>query len=59
MRLGSSKDAEEVKSHAFFSEIDWNSFSNKITEPPFKPKLNGIKDLRCFDKVSHLSTFFK
>jgi len=49
--LGSIKDAEEVKSHPFFAEVDWKLLHEKKIDPPFKPKLNGPKDLRFFDKV--------
>ena len=51
--MGSTRDAEEIKSHPFFAEVDWKLLQEKKIDPPFIPKLNGSKDLRFFDKVSH------
>ena len=37
-RLGcQGKGAEEVKSHAFFNEMDWNQASRRKLEPPVIP----------------------
>ena len=47
----SSEDAKEIKRHAFFNEIDWDSLKSKNFEPSFKPKLNGEIDLTYFEKV--------
>jgi len=38
-RLGSQKDFEDVKSHPWFSDINWEALLKKEVEPPFKPKL--------------------
>lgn len=45
------KNAEEVKKHEFFKEIDWDELNAKTIKPPFRPKLKGSRDLRFFDKV--------
>ncbi|KAF2733094.1 kinase-like protein [Polyplosphaeria fusca] len=48
-RLGANGDAEELKSHAFFADIDWDALSKKNLVPPFKPKLKGELDVSNFD----------
>lgn len=37
-RLGSVRDAEEVKSHPFFAEVDWNEVMKKERNGPLLPK---------------------
>ena len=46
-RLGSSKsEAEEVKIHSFFKQIDWDRLLNKGIRAPFKPEIvNWIENL--------------
>ena len=48
-RLGAKRDAEELKEHVFFADIDWNAMMNKMVVPPFKPKLKNIRDVSNFD----------
>lgn len=50
-RLGSTNDAEEIKSHPFFTGIKWEDFLNKSRNIriPFKPKLRGRSDTKYFD----------
>jgi protein-serine/threonine kinase len=48
-RLGAKNDAEELMAHPFFSDIDWNALSQKLTQPPFKPKLKDQYDVSNFD----------
>ena len=48
-RLGAKNDAEELKSHAFFADTDWNALMNKMVVPPFKPKLKSVLDTSNFD----------
>ncbi|KAI0391375.1 serine/threonine-protein kinase sck1 [Xylariaceae sp. FL0594] len=48
-RLGAVDDAEELKRHAFFADIDWDSLSKKLITPPFKPKLKSETDVSYFD----------
>ena len=48
-RLGASKDAQELKEHAFFEDTDWNQIMAKGVVPPFKPKLKNILDVSNFD----------
>ena len=54
-RLGSSaNDANEIKTHPFFKDIDWDLLVQKKIQPPFRPKITHPKDLRHFDKVIFL-----
>ncbi|KAK7426349.1 Serine/threonine-protein kinase [Neonectria magnoliae] len=48
-RLGATDDAEELKRHAFFNDIDWTLLSKKLITPPFKPKLKSETDVSYFD----------
>ncbi|KAH6662996.1 kinase-like domain-containing protein [Halenospora varia] len=48
-RLGAADDAEELKRHAFFSNINWDALAKKLTPPPFKPKLKSLDDTANFD----------
>ncbi|KAF2867558.1 kinase-like domain-containing protein [Massariosphaeria phaeospora] len=48
-RLGATRDAEELKAHAFFADIDWDALMKKNVVPPFKPKLKSELDVSNFD----------
>ncbi|KAI9726191.1 MAG: Serine/threonine-protein kinase [Chrysothrix sp. TS-e1954] len=48
-RLGAQDDAEELKAHPFFSDIDWSALSRKNLVPPFKPRLKSELDTSNFD----------
>lgn len=48
-RLGAN-GAEEVKSHPFFTGIDWKKLENLEVTPPFVPKVAGGYDVSYFDK---------
>lgn len=48
-RLGATDDAEELKQHPFFADIDWIALTNKQILPPFKPKLKSETDVSNFD----------
>ncbi|KJZ76665.1 hypothetical protein HIM_04001 [Hirsutella minnesotensis 3608] len=48
-RLGATDDAEELKRHAFFADIDWDLLAKKLITPPFKPKLKSETDVSYFD----------
>eukprot|EP00541_Cyclophora_tenuis_P019054 CAMPEP_0116579464 /NCGR_PEP_ID=MMETSP0397-20121206/22265_1 /TAXON_ID=216820 /ORGANISM="Cyclophora tenuis, Strain ECT3854" /LENGTH=275 /DNA_ID=CAMNT_0004108945 /DNA_START=101 /DNA_END=928 /DNA_ORIENTATION=+ len=50
-RLGSGHtDAEEIKSHEFFSDIDWEKLAKGDITPPWKPQINGSSDTSQFDR---------
>lgn len=50
-RLGSSvKDAEEIKNHKFFENVDWDNVYKKQIPPPYQPWLAGSDDLRNIDQ---------
>ncbi|CAO1596698.1 Serine/threonine-protein kinase, variant 2 [Xanthoria calcicola] len=48
-RLGAVNDAEDLKAHPFFADMDWNALANKTIVPPFKPQLKSILDTSNFD----------
>jgi len=50
-RLGSGpKDAEEIKHHIFFSEINWSMLAKGETPPPWDPQIHGSLDTSQFDE---------
>ena len=51
-RLGhGSNDADDIKAHPYFKDVDWNKYLNKEITPPFIPKLKNETDLKYFDKM--------
>lgn len=48
-RLGANGDADELKNHAFFADVDWEALQQKRVVPPFKPKLKSALDTSNFD----------
>lgn len=58
LRLGSNSDAEEIKAHKFFSDIDWSLVSQKKIPPPkfkYNPKpMHVFSKPRQFEDYSDL-----
>ena len=51
-RLGSGPNGfENLKSHKYFEDIDWDDLENKKVDAPFVPKIDGPLDLKYFDKA--------
>uniref|UniRef100_A0A8C2GL37 protein kinase C n=1 Tax=Cyprinus carpio TaxID=7962 RepID=A0A8C2GL37_CYPCA len=49
-RLGAGeRDAEEVKKHPFFRDMDWAALLAKKIRPPFMPTIKGREDVSNFD----------
>ncbi|KAJ8357400.1 hypothetical protein SKAU_G00201940 [Synaphobranchus kaupii] len=49
-RLGAGeRDAEEVKKHPFFRNVDWSGLLAKKVKPPFVPTIQGREDVSNFD----------
>lgn len=48
LRLG-SKGGDEVKSHPWFGDIQWDKLIRKEIEPQFKPKVKSIDDTSQID----------
>ncbi|KAF9008705.1 kinase-like domain-containing protein [Cyathus striatus] len=48
-RLGAQRDAEELKEHPFFKNIDWVALSLKQVTPPFKPVVESDESTSNFD----------
>ena len=42
---------ENIKSHEYFKDVDWDKYYNKEIKVPFAPKLNNNEDLKYFDKM--------
>lgn len=42
-RLGSTNDADDIKAHTFFADIDWDKLLAKEIKPPFKPQVTEGK----------------
>ena len=50
LRLGSGPtDAQEIMSHAFFRNINWDDFRDKNVTPPFIPQIKTATDTSNFD----------
>lgn len=49
-RLGSGpNDAEDIKQHAFFIEMDWDKLTAGDIQPPWDPQIHGSLDTSQFD----------
>lgn len=50
-RLGSGPgDAEEIKVHEFFKDIDWAKLAAGEIPPPWRPDVKGVMDTSQFDR---------
>ena len=50
-RLGSGPtDADEIKNHPFFKNIDWIRLANGEITPPWRPNIKGILDTSQFSQ---------
>ncbi|EGN98034.1 hypothetical protein SERLA73DRAFT_109366 [Serpula lacrymans var. lacrymans S7.3] len=50
-RLGSGKaDAEDIKRHPFFKDVNFDDVLNKRIPPPYFPTINGSADTSNFDE---------
>lgn len=50
LRLGSGPtDAQEIMSHAFFRNVNWEDVENKGVPPPFQPAISNPTDTSNFD----------
>ena len=50
-RLGAQRDAEEVKEHEFFANIDWNAIAARkgsVMQPTIRPVKHDAKSIRQF-----------
>lgn len=53
------KSHKEIKNHAFFSQINWESVENQSPESPLKLKFANESDLRYFPKKRYPMMVFK
>jgi serum/glucocorticoid-regulated kinase 2 len=49
-RIGAKGDFDEIKTHAWFKDINWELLYSKDLETPFKPKVTGENWLGNFDE---------
>lgn len=42
---------EDIRTHGFFRQIDWELLEQKQITPPYKPELQSDRDLRRFDEM--------
>lgn len=47
-RLGAASDIEEVKTHPFFEDLDWDTVMKKGYTPGYVPQIEGL-GINCFD----------
>jgi len=51
LRLGSGPtDAQEIMSHAFFRNINWEDIQDRDVQPPFQPQISNPTDTSNFDR---------
>lgn len=48
-RLGAQNDAQDLRNHAFFKDIDFDALSKKQLTPPFKPSVESDESVANFD----------
>ena len=52
-RIGNLRNgAEDVKTHQWFEELDWEDVFNKKLKPPFVPKVKSEWDTSNFEDYS-------
>lgn len=51
-RIGCAEgDADELRAHPWFSDINWEKVGTMTHEAIFKPKVKGDEDVSCIDKL--------
>lgn len=51
-RIGCGQsDADELRQHEWFADIDWSKIANMSHEAIFKPRVKGEEDVSCIDKL--------
>ncbi|KAN0060500.1 Serine/threonine-protein kinase [Thecaphora frezii] len=48
-RLGAQRDAQDLKEHPFFKDIDFEALAKKQLTPPFKPLVESDESVANFD----------
>lgn len=48
-RLGAHNDAQDLKNHAFFGDMDWEALAHKRIPPVFKPLVESNESVANFD----------
>lgn len=50
LRLGAGpSDADEIKAHAYFRDVNFDDVYHKRIRPPFLPKISSATDVSNFD----------
>ena len=51
-RIGCNElDADELRAHPWFADIDWQQISTMTHEAYYKPSVKGAEDVSCIDKL--------
>lgn len=50
-RLGSQLDADEIRAHPFFSDMEWDKIATMTHKTVYKPKVKGVEDTSCIDTL--------
>ena len=51
-RLGCTGNENQIRSHAFFKDLDWEALEQRKVRPPFKPKIVSVTShCKCFEAV--------
>ena len=48
-RLGAQNDAQDLKDHPFFNDMDWDALAHKRIAPVFKPLVESNESVANFD----------
>lgn len=52
LRLGAGEeDADEIKEHPFFEQVDWDAVAARTNKPYFVPKTKSDTDMKYIDKA--------
>lgn len=48
---GQVDDAEYIRAHPFFADLDWSEVKNRTHRTVFVPRVKGIEDTSCIDQL--------
>lgn len=54
-RLGCIGNENQIRSHAFFKDLDWEALEQRRVKPPFRPRVVTIKISNNFSPHSYIT----